>query len=109
MVNYRYAAKSSNGQTVEGTIQAHTKGEAVAELRRQDLVVLRVEEGGKKGSKGAAKKGGGLNFEIKLFPTRPSATRIELVLFTRQLATMIGAGISLLEGLEVLAEQAETP
>lgn len=110
MGNFRYAAKSSNGKTVEGTISAPTRGEAVAELRRQDLVVLKVEEGGKgkKGSKGK-KGGGGLSMEIRLFPARPSASRTELVLFTRQLATMIGAGISLLEGLEVLSEQAETP
>jgi type IV pilus assembly protein PilC len=103
---YRYAAKDSNGRTVEGTIQASARGEVVAELRRQDLVVIRVEEGGKgKQKRGASGKIG----SKPLFKVRPSATRTELVLFTRQLATMIGAGLSLLESLEVLADQAETP
>jgi type IV pilus assembly protein PilC len=102
---YRYAAKDSNGKTIEGTLQASARGEVVAELRKQDLVVIRVEEGGK----GKKKAGGAPRGSISFFKPRPSATKIELVLFTRQLATMIGAGISLLEALEVLADQAETP
>jgi type IV pilus assembly protein PilC len=40
---------------------------------------------------------------------RPRASKSEIVIFTRQLSTMISAGISLLEAIEVLAEQAETP
>jgi len=105
VTNYRYAAKNAGGRTVEGTIQAPSQGDAVAELRRQNLVVLRVEKG-----KARAGTGGlGFNVELRLFPVRPKASRIELVLFTRQLATMISAGIALLEALEVLADQAETP
>jgi len=114
---FRYAAKDASGKTVEGTIQAAGKGEVVAELRKQDLVVIRVEEGkkGKKAKSGASgsasgeAKSGGFNMEIRLFPVRPAATRTELVLFTRQLATMIAAGISLLEALEVLGDQADSP
>lgn len=110
MATYRYAAKDANGKTVEGTIQAHGKGEVVAELRKQDLVVIRVEEGGRKGrAKKDAKASGGKGAKSSLFKPKPAGNRTELVLFTRQLATMIGAGLSLLESLEVLAEQAERP
>ena len=122
MGTFRYAAKDASGKTIEGTIQAGGKGEVVAELRKQDLVVIRVEEGKKgrkeKPAKGAKsskssdpkpEKSGGLTMEIRLFPVKPAATRTELVLFTRQLATMIAAGISLLEALEVLGDQAESP
>lgn len=42
-------------------------------------------------------------------PPADNAKVSDLVLFTRQLATMIGAGISLLEALEILKEQAERP
>ncbi|MFT5286240.1 MAG: type IV pilus assembly protein PilC [Planctomycetota bacterium] len=119
MATFRYAAKDASGKTIEGTIQAAGKGEVVSELRKQDLVVIRVEEGkkGKKakgdkkasGGNGKEKASGGFNFNITLFKPKPAATRTELVLFTRQLATMIAAGISLLEALEVLGDQADTP
>jgi type IV pilus assembly protein PilC len=106
VVVFRYAAKDANGKTVEGTLQANDKSEAVAELRRQNLVVMKVEDGGstakKKREKGMPKQGG-------LFGHRASCKKSELVVFTRQLATMIGSGLSLLESLEVLADQAESP
>ena len=114
MANFQYAAKDATGKTVQGTIQAATRGEAVEQLRRQDLVILKVEEGGrqKKAPKAAGSSGGGGGTKLSgltLFKARPSANANEIVLFTRQLSTMISAGISLLESLEVLTEQAERP
>ncbi len=104
MTSFKYAAKAPGGKTVEGTIQAGDKGEALAELRRQNLVVTMVEEQKLRGFQfSLGGKGAGL------FAGGPSATKQELVIFTRQLATMVGAGLALLESLEVLAEQAETP
>jgi type IV pilus assembly protein PilC len=107
VTTFKYAAKGPGGKTVEGTINASDKTEAVAELRKQNLVVVRVDEAGaqatKKKATGARPGGGGL------FKVKPKASRTELVIFTRQLATMVGAGLALLESLEVLAEQAESP
>jgi type IV pilus assembly protein PilC len=100
VASFKYAAKKTTGQTVEGTISADDKNSAVAELRRQNLVVLTVEP---QTAKVAAKRSGGL------FGRGPKATSTELVLFTRQLATMVGAGLALLESIEVLGAQAETP
>ena len=107
MAMFQYAAKDPSGRTVQGTIQANDKSEAVAHLRGKALVVLSVEPGSKKNKKGRsgtkrAKVGGGL------FGPKAVCQKAELVIFTRQLATMISAGISLLESIEVLAEQAET-
>ena len=105
MTTFKYAAKDPGGKTVEGTIDATDREEVLNELRGQNLVVMSLEQtagGGRKskkgGKKGAVSSGG----------AKPNATRLELVLFTRQLATMVGAGLSLLEGLEVLGDQAET-
>ena len=111
MGTFQYAAKNTDGKTVEGTIQAADQGDAVNQLREQNLTVLRVNEGGRKkkakGARSTSTQGGsGLS---QLFKPRPRATRQELVLFTRQLSTMISAGISLLEALEVLRDQAESP
>lgn len=113
MATFQYAAKDPSGKTVEGTIEAGTRHEAVDQLRRQELVVLRVDTAGrrksKKGGGGSEGKGGGGKLQVSLFGNKPRATKAELVIFTRQLSTMISAGISLLEALEVLTEQAETP
>lgn len=105
MTTFKYAAKDPAGKTVEGTIQANDKNEAVAELRKKNLTAMRVDEAGAMASRKANNKasGGGL------FKVSPKANKTELVIFTRQLATMIGAGLALLESLEVLGDQAESP
>ncbi len=53
MSNFKYAAKGANGKTVEGTIAAASKSEAVAELRKQNLVVMKLDEASGKKAKGA--------------------------------------------------------
>lgn len=114
LTNFKYSAKGPGGDTVEGTIEAADRNEAVNELRRQNLVVVKMDEvsaakarrakkaGKTKGPKGAP--------TVKVTArTKPSAKRAELVMFTRQLSTMVSSGLSLLESLEVLGEQAERP
>lgn len=105
MIAFKYAAKKSSGQTVEGTIQADDRNQALAELRKQNLVVLKVEQVADKsvGADGKPKP------KSSLFQSGPKASAQELVLFTRQLSTMVSSGLALLESIEVLGEQAETP
>ena len=102
MNHFKYAAKSPQGEHVEGTISATNKAEALAELRSKNLILLRLDEAG-----GVGRAGGRWSFG-KRKPTM-KAGKGELVIFTRQLATMVGAGLSLLESLEVLGQQAESP
>ncbi|MED6334399.1 MAG: type II secretion system F family protein [Planctomycetota bacterium] len=104
MTQFKYAAKGPGGKTVEGSIDAVDRNEAVAELRRQNLVVMRVDD------QGAGRAGFAASLlKLRQRKAKPAATRVELVLFTRQLATMVNSGLSLLEGLETLGEQAESP
>lgn len=103
MSNFKYAAKGPSGKTVEGTISAATKAEAVAELRKQNLVVMQLDPTGDKKAKGGPRK------SMTIGKVQPKGKKSEVVIFTRQLATMVGAGLSLLESLEVLGYQAETP
>lgn len=98
MTNWTYKAKDKSGKTVTGKLSAPERTDAVAELQKKNLVILKLE-------KGAGKQGA----EKKKRRAKPRATRVELVIFTRQLSTMVGAGISLLEAIDVLKEQAETP
>lgn len=102
MIQFKYAAKGPTGNKVEGVISAATKAEAVAELRRQNLVVIRMDEASRHKQRKKLS-------EISFGTPKPSAKKGELVIFTRQLATMVGAGLSLLESLEVLCHQAESP
>ncbi|MFT6714435.1 MAG: type II secretory pathway component PulF, partial [Planctomycetota bacterium] len=89
MGNWTYKAKDKQGKTVKGNLTAPDRSEALAELQKKDLIVLEIESG--KG-KAKAKKGAGGGFTIG--KVRPKASRVELVIFTRQLSTMVGAGIS---------------
>lgn len=109
MVSYKYTAKGPGGKTVEGTLQANDKNEVVAELRRQNLVVMSVDQASASKGLGKLSLGGKKSGDKKKTGGKPGGTREEIVMFTRQLATMIGAGLALLESLEVLGDQAETP
>ncbi|MCG3134493.1 MAG: Type II secretion system protein F [Planctomycetes bacterium] len=103
MANFKYEAKNFGGKTVTGTISGDNQEAAVAELRKRNLIVVSVKPSG-----GAAPKSGGLAAMVSdANPNRYSPKGDELVVFTRQLSTMVGAGIPLLEALEILAEQAE--
>jgi len=96
MQKFKYTAKNTSGSHVNGSVSASTEVDAVAQLQRQSLTVLKI------------KPGGGSLWSMSLFgkrDPRPHAKADDMVLFTRQMATMIGAGIPLLEALEVQAEQ----
>ena len=98
MKSFEYRSKNQHGKAISGKIEAHTETEAVAELRRRGLTVMAITsttrssffrmEIGRKGRGGKV---------------RPK----DLVPATRQLATMISAGIPIVEALEVLEEQSE--
>jgi len=123
MASFKYSAIGSDGRTVRGTLDASSQAELLEELRRRSLMPLQVEERGGAGVKSrpaapreSAASGarpappappkGGL-FSLEIGRTRPGVRKKdEVVIFTRQLATMIGAGIPMLECLEILREQA---
>lgn len=114
MAEFKYAAKDPGGTTVEGTIQAETKADAVAELRKKNLIIIKLSEGGarkKPFQRGAAAGGADGDDAGKRKRAARGGGKVkksEVVIFTRQLATMVGAGLSLLESLEVLGYQAES-
>ena len=102
MTQFKYAAKEPNGNTINGVIDANTKADALQALRKQNLVIMKLDEAGMGGKKFS---------EINLLfgSKKIKAKKGEVVVFTRQLATMVGAGLSMLESLEVLGVQAESP
>ncbi len=99
MKNYKYSAKNTDGRTVSGTLTAPGKDEVLGELRKRNLTILDVSEVKSEKS----------NVRSKL--VRPGKPRKgeEMVVFARQLSTMVSSGITLLESMEILVEQSESP
>lgn len=85
---------SDSGKTVSGEVEAATREDAIAALGKQKLNPVTVKE---------AKKG----FSLSLAGNKVKSD--EIVIFTRQLSAMIGAGVPLLRSLNSLAEHAENP
>ena len=115
MPKFHYTALDQNGQETAGVIEAPNEADAVGQLRRNQLYPTQVVEEGKgdltkikrasrsTGTKGKAKAGssgssGGAKVKSKV-----------LMLFTRQLATLIDSGLPLLRGLTVLGRQEPNP
>jgi type IV pilus assembly protein PilC len=98
MPAFKYTARNPEGKTVAGVVSGRSRSEAVADLRRRNLIALDIQET----SANVTKK------SFLGMTARPNARKDQLVIFTRQLATMISAGVPLLESLEVLQEQADT-
>lgn len=103
MANFKYSAKNPAGQTVSGTVSARDRMQAVEELKKKNLTILDVKQVGGAGPEDKAVK------KMSLGRAGRKPKKDELVVFTRQLSTMVSAGIPLLECLEILAEQAATP
>lgn len=91
MAKFQYKAKSAAGRAESGVINARSEDEALAELRKRQLQNISVK----------AARGG--------FGVKPGASTEDLVIFTRQMATMIGAGIPMMEALEILHAQTANP
>src|SRR5580698_9655391 len=105
MPNYRYTAIDSNGAKKSGKVEASSPDEANAKLSQMGLMVATMkEEGGKGGAKGA--KAGGKPAKPgkagKGFAFGKVISTDNLAIFTRQLATLLQAGLPILRSLEVM-------
>lgn len=101
---FKYEAKDATGKVVKGSVSAVSQAEAVADLRRRNLTPIDVSKAGGIASWFQKAKGG-----KKPMAKKASCKKGELEVFTRQLSTMLSAGIPMLEALEILADQAESP
>lgn len=96
MPKFSYAGRSRDGKTVKGSIEAASESAVMANLRRQGIQVNKVKEAGK-----------GLNMEINISFMQQKITTKDIVVFTRQFATMIDAGLPLVQCLDILSSQQE--
>ena len=90
---FKWEGKSSKGNIVKGELTAESKEEVQSYLRKQRIVPKNIAEKSK-----------------PLFSGLSSGAPIkdkDIVIFTRQFATMIGAGLPLIQALDILAKQTE--
>ncbi len=95
---YGYVAKNEEGKSVTGSIEARDEMVAMDMLRPKNLVIISINE--QKKVRGDSALKGLSNKKVK-----PD----ELVIFSRQLATMVNAGIPLVQSLDILSEQMDSP
>ena len=97
MAEYTYRALDQAGGARTGVIDADTEAAAIARLREQGWVPLKLD----------APKGMNLKMDIRIPGITDRIKLKEVAVASRQLATMIDAGLPLMRALSVLAEQTE--
>ena len=120
MATFQYIAKDSAGNETRGTVEAGDRNSAIAAVRAQGLLPTALGEVKSSSAKPKAKaptpqkKKSGLNKDININLKLPSWMRGKiktkiLTQFTRQLATLVNAGLPLMRGIEVLKRQMKDP
>jgi type IV pilus assembly protein PilC len=125
MPRYNYVALDARGNETKGTIEVGSQNEAIGRVKEMGLFPTKITEADKpekaEAKKGKAKapvkaakggkKGGGMNINLNLkIPGLGGKVKPKvLTTFTRQLATLVDAGLPLLRGLRVLEKQERNP
>jgi len=134
MATFQYIAKDASGAETRGQVEAADRNSAIAAVRGQGLFPTAIGEvrgapasaaapakkkAGKPAKKGAPapsgdgkKKGKGMNMEIKISMPKFLRGKVKtkvLTQFTRQLATLVNAGLPLMRGIDVLKRQMKDP
>jgi type IV pilus assembly protein PilC len=116
MPKYSYVALDSRGQESKGVIEVASQNEAIGRVKEMGLFPTKIfetekikEKGGKKGAAAPGKKAkgkkGAMDIQIKIPFLSGRIKPKVLTTFTRQLATLVDAGLPLLRGLRVLEKQ----
>lgn len=95
MPNFKYVAKDQTGKTLNGFFEAADYASVIDALRKKGLIIVSVSEAMPK-------------FSLKGISFGKKKIKMDdLVVFSRQLATMVDAGIPLVSALDILGEQIE--
>jgi type IV pilus assembly protein PilC len=95
MPTFKYVAKNRQSKNVSGRISADSKDVVIEELRKRKLIIISVEE-----VKATAKKTSVKGKKVK---------GEEIVIFARQFATMVDAGLPIVQGINALGDQVTHP
>ena len=120
MPKFSYVAMDQKGKEQKGTIEVASQNEAIGRVKEMGLFPTKIVEvdkvkakpekkaaGGAAKTSGAKKRGGGINIKI---PGLGGKVKSKIITtFTRQLATLVDAGLPLLRGMRVLEKQERNP
>src|SRR5262245_29249449 len=120
MPKFSYVAMDQKGKEQKGTIEVASQNEAIGRVKEMGLFPTKIVEvdkakakpekkagGGAVAKAGGKKKGGGINIKI---PGLGGKVKSKIITtFTRQLATLVDAGLPLLRGMRVLEKQERNP
>ncbi|MFN0150066.1 MAG: type II secretion system F family protein [bacterium] len=97
MITYVWKGRTPGGEVQSGEVAVESFRELAPALRRKRIILISAKEKGKEGKKGFSKSfGGGVKTK-------------DLAIFTRQFATMINAGLPLVQCLDTLTKQTSKP
>src|SRR3989338_1040177 len=99
MPTYVYTARDQTGKSLSGAVDAPGEDEALAQLQAKGLIITSI------GVAGAGKTAASSKAKLTQRRLRNRVKIDDLVLFGRQLATLIESGITLLKGLDILSAQ----
>jgi type IV pilus assembly protein PilC len=97
-MKFTYKAQTHDGRTVSGVFEGPNKEALISSLKKQGARPMVIREASDSGNKDGKKKGGFF---------KPKVKSRDLVVFTRQLSTMVSAGVPLPKALVTLGDQAE--
>lgn len=120
MPKFNYVALDQRGNETKGTFEVASQNDAIGRVKDMGLFPVKIVEADKEPVKGKGKnapaakatgKGGkkGANINIKIPGFGSGVKPKVLTTFTRQLATLVDAGLPLLRGLRVLEKQEKSP
>jgi MSHA biogenesis protein MshG len=101
MPNFAYKGRNAGGQLVEGVLEGATSGAVADIMLGQGLVPVEIRESKASAAKSSASAG------IVLF--KPKVTHIDILLFSRQIHTLLKAGVPIMRALGGLQEAAINP
>jgi type IV pilus assembly protein PilC len=98
MAVYKWAGVSPKGETLKGEMEATSREAVIIRLRTQRIQPIPAQ---------IKEKGKGLDYELKLPSFGAAVKGRDIVVFTRQFATMINAGLPIMQCLQILGSQSE--
>ena len=96
---YEYKAINASGKNIKGIVNAQNTSDARAKLRKDGIFLTEIQES-QSGQEASVPGNIKISFKNKI-------SSDDLAIMTRQLATLVGAGIPLVESLTALTEQVE--
>ena len=98
MALFKYKAKTSLNKIVEGTLEVENESALASALRQKRLELV-----------SASKASEAEKFLNNIFKKGGKVTNKDVVIFSRQFSTMVNAGLPIMQGLSIVAEQSENP